>query len=165
MNLKRVKHDLKTSLWCGPAAMSAITGRTTSECREAIRDARYGDSGEGRSAVIKGVRNREVTQALRAMGWSVLLVYDAAAFTMRERPTLAKFLRKRRRTARSNALLINVTGHYVAVLRRKFLDNLQTVPVNVKDAHCRRARVKKAWMVWKTEAPAGRAHSQQGATS
>jgi len=46
---------------------------------------------------------------------------------------------------------VNVTGHYVTVTGRQFIDTFQTEPVSLSEAHCRRARVRAAWIVRRSD--------------
>lgn len=138
MKLHKINHDYKTTLWCGIAALATITGRPTSECRAAIHHVRGQAYGE---AAVKGIYCHEITRALNAFG------YTATRIQLSGRPTLAGFLRTRTPEQRAGICLLNTTGHYVTVSGRKFIDNQQSEAVNLADAHCRRARVRNAWII------------------
>lgn len=145
MELHAVKHDYKAALWCGPAALSAITGKSTKVCRDAVRKVYEVKQGCKR-APIKGVKNWEMCDALRLLGYRVMEV-DTFYAPMLSRPTLARYLRRRKGITTTATLLINVTRHYVVVRGRKFVDNTQPNPVFIGAAKGRRKRVRFVWMI------------------
>lgn len=144
MKLHPVRHDYKSGLWCGIAALSAISGRRTSECRLAILDTRSNRGVDNRT--VMGLHNWEVLGALFALGFNAVNVGRFVG-PMRERPTLARFLRERHPNIRRAVLLLELTGHYVTVSARKFVDNHQPEIANIRDSGYRRSRVKNAWFI------------------
>jgi hypothetical protein len=149
MKLHKIKHDLKSTLWCGPAALSAVTGEPTSRIHGIIKGLR------GNDKPIIGVRNSELVKAARILGFELEPIFDAFAEWRAMPacglpliyPTLAKFVRVNR-DALKDPVIINVTGHYVTVHRRTFVDNnVNPEGVRLKTAPHRRCRVKRAWRV------------------
>lgn len=153
MKLHAIQHDLKTTLWCGPAALSAVTGKSTSHVHEAIRQSM---NPAYRHKPIKGVSNTILVRAAELLGCEVIahfsfvnelrLNYGRIGFNPKP-PTLAKFCRDHRELLRSEILIINITGHYVTVSGRSFIDNHTGKVVLLSSAPFRRARVQAAWII------------------
>ncbi len=57
-----------------------------------------------------------------------------------ERPTLARWLRERYPFQMDRIYLVNITGHFVVVRGRKFVDNKTMEPVFIRQAPGRRSR-------------------------
>ena len=138
--LHPVKHDLKSTLWCGPAALSAISGRPTSEIHGILKQVRNSDR------PIKGIYNRELKAAAERLGYRLEPVFQwcAGAPASWKRPTLAKFVRENRQEL-GLPVVVQVTGHYVVVHKQTFMDNFCPEGVRLKRAPHRRCRVKNAW--------------------
>ena len=158
MKLHPIRHDLKTILWCGPAALSVTTGQPTSVIHKLI----MARTGRPR---VKGVSNVALKRVALDLGYQLIPVFDAQQDpryyemlpstcnpgTMvkwpKNPPTLAKFLREHREAVRQAPVIINVTRHYVVVHGRTFVDNQNRTPLPVKKAPGRRRRVLRAWKV------------------
>lgn len=144
MRLHKVKHDHRGLCWCGPAAVSALTGRGTAEIIAILKQV----SGRRR---IKGVYNGWIAKALQRLGYSMFLrnVYGA------NKPTLARWTREHPVTRRTKFLLIQVTGHYVVVHGRKLIDSRYKDGVFLGQAKgLRRKRVRKVFIVTEMESEA-----------
>jgi hypothetical protein len=112
--------------YCGPAAVAALTGVTTTKAAEFIRTA------YNRKA-IRRVYPEELVHALKEMG------YRATYSLVSGKPTMAKWLREREDRNAANILFL--TGHFVAVKGNKFVDNHTKEPVWISKAPGRRKRV------------------------
>lgn len=144
MKIKAIKHDLKTTLWCGPAALAAITGEPTSRVMAALKQA----TGRGR---VMGVYNHELRKAGAILG----VRFDAIptpCVPKAEQPTLARWLRENKQRYAENPVVITVTNHFVTVQGRSFIDNHTKKPVSLKKAPHRRCRVVQA-MIAKSAEP------------
>lgn len=158
MKLHEIKHDLKTVLWCGPAALSAVTGKPTSYVVQAIRQS---VNPAYRNKPVKGISNEILRRAGELLGCEMVKHFD---YAMEHRnmfnaprplfqtvkwnpPTLAKFCRDHKELLRHEILIINITGHFVTVSGRSFIDNHTGKPVPLSKAPFRRARVHVAWIV------------------
>lgn len=137
--LHPIRHDLPTILWCGPAALSVTTGYPTSVIHRAIR--RH----TGRR-FVKGVSNAHLALAAKELGFRLVPVFDYF-YAGIGKPTLAAFLRMYSDQVAKAPIIVNVTGHYVVVHGRTFIDNQVKVPVSSSKAPGRRRRVKRAWAV------------------
>lgn len=159
MKLHAIKHDLKTALWCGPAALSAVTGKPTSHVVEAIRQS---VNPAYRNKPVKGVSNEILRRAAELLGCDIIChfnyIMERRNASVDERlsrhrigtwrpPTLAAFCRQHRELLRHEILIINITGHYVTVSGRSFIDNHTGKVVPLSEAPFRRARVQVAWIV------------------
>lgn len=133
MKLHKINHDLKTVLWCGPGALATLTGLPTSRIMAVLRHV------TGRRTV-KGVYHSEIIKAGEFLGlrfWP----------QMTRRQTLARWTAEQRHLLHAGAVLLSVSHHYVTVSGRMFNDNWTKVPVPLKKAPRRRARVRAAWHV------------------
>jgi hypothetical protein len=150
--LHPIKHDLPGTLWCGPAALSAVTGEPTSRIHDIIKKIR------GDNKPVKGVRNSELVKTAFVLGYALEPMFDyleewgklpycGRPPLSRFKPTLARFVRLNRKELARFPMIVNVTGHYVVVSGRTFLDNNVGAAVPLKKAPRRRCRVKKAFRV------------------
>jgi hypothetical protein len=119
--------------WCGPAALSIITGLDYETCRSALT--RIGNR------TIKGSYNHEMVAALRFFGYTI------EQDDYPSRPTLAAWTRRRKGDDATAMFLVNITRHYVVVQGRKACDNVTRTPVFLKDMRLRRSRVERVWKV------------------
>lgn len=148
----KINHDLKTALWCGPAAISAVTGAPTSQIVALAKKF------TGRQ-VIKGMNVYTLRQVLNALGYRTEEAYSALRAWTFERgsdlrdPTLAKWTRENREKFSRLPCIVMTTSHYVTVKGRSFIDNHTKKPVPLSKAPWRRARVAQAWQVQKVEGP------------
>jgi hypothetical protein len=138
LNAVSGKLNKNRSTWCGPAAISIITG-CGYDCAVDLMK-----SVSGRP-MIKGVYNGWMLQALRRLGYDCGTPEEFTDW----RPTLAWWLRTRDPEDMQTTYLVNVTHHYVVVRGRKIADNKTTVPVFLRQYPRRRARVIKAWKIVK----------------
>ena len=151
MKLHNIKHDYRAKLWCGIAALATITGKKTSECREAVlavREKNYEANGFSASEIsrhVTGMYNWELLGALKLMGFNSSQSHDYFNVPMKSRPTLAAWLKTRQQ--KNAVMVVNVTGHYVVISGRKFIDSRHDAPVPQSKAHCRRKKVKAAWVI------------------
>jgi hypothetical protein len=142
--LKVVKNDTPTRAWCGPTVVSCITGKKVSKVREAIRKVR-GPRSDGTKAAIMGTTTYEVRSAFAALGWRMDRVKSDKIAGL----TLAAWLRQREKGDLST-YVVEVTGHWVAVRGRMFVDTFtKGEPVTIGKAPGRRKRVVAVYRVTK----------------
>jgi len=103
-----VNQPSRGNRYCGPAAISALTGITTTDAARLLRHV------TGRRS-ITGVYCSDVIQALRLVG---MTVYSVDSWN--ETPPTITQWRKRRP---SGDLLVSVTGHLITVKGNRFWDN------------------------------------------
>jgi hypothetical protein len=121
-------HDIHGgSRWCGPAALTALTGRPTDEMAAEIRKV------TGRK-MITYVYASELQETLESLGYTTRLEYITG-----EKPTLARWLRERE--DRNAFTIVLVTRHFVTVKGVKLVDNRVKKPVFIRKAPGRRKRV------------------------
>lgn len=131
--------------WCGPSAISAITGWSVDEA------ARWLWQRRGKKGTPKGVRGTypsEVCACLGAAGFGTLRI-RTRRLGHDDRPTLAEWMRKRGPELRKATVLLSVGHHWVVVRGRKFVDSHTLEPVSIRKAPHRRSRVKYAFVVVK----------------
>ncbi len=144
MKLHTVSSKRTNRIYCGPAAISAVSGRSI-ECAESwinyYRNARL-------DKVVVGSYSTELIAALHELGYRSKRteVYDS-----KNSPTLAAWLRKR--SNRNAMVIVVLTSHFVVVKGNKFVDNFTMNPVFIRKAPHRRSRVKEIISVTTNETP------------
>jgi hypothetical protein len=122
--------------WCGPAALSIITGRDYDDVRFTLRAVSHRKR-------IMGVSVREMKEAFVAMGYEV---EDADRYLSFERPTLAQWYR-RTKPEPGKVYLLTLTNHYVVISGRKIADNLNPGSVFFGKYAKKRQRVRRVMLV------------------
>jgi hypothetical protein len=148
--LHPINHDKGGTLWCGPAALATVTGLPTSKVHAALQRV------TGRR-VIKGVTNTALNKAANLLGYKLVKIWDVwvddpGGFKVKRsfQPTLARFSKEFRAYYQGDVpVIVNVTGHYVTIHKRTFIDNQVKVATPLWRAPHRRCRVKRAWQVVK----------------
>lgn len=129
--------------FCGPAALSAITGMTA-ECGAAWINVRRGVPLHYR---VRSSVDEEIRFALENTGWRLRMVPRSAVSEFAHfPPSLAAFLRGRREPFGTALLLLTVGHHYVVVAGRRIADNQQGL-VGIGASHHRRKRVRRCYVV------------------
>jgi len=152
MKLNTFKPTKGLRNWCGPTALSILTGRTIGYCAklsaEIASRQRYRHSyNQGWHSVkhtaktIKGVDNSEMEYAANKMGFRFKRVVPVAD------NTLFKFMEDMTGPIWKEALLINVTDHYVVAQRGICYDNHDTTGTDSRKFWCRRRKVLHVWIV------------------
>jgi hypothetical protein len=137
------------TMYCGPAALSIITGKTVEELGLAGR---------------KGMRENEVKSILFRNGFKTTgIVFKQDSFSRTRHdpywvdfvhdeivfmgPTLAKFLRERTPDQRRKTMIITAGNHFVVVELDWLTDNHHTDGIAISDYPHRRRRVRDAMIV------------------
>jgi hypothetical protein len=173
--LKPIKNDIQTILWCGPAAISAVTGEPVSKIVAMMKHL----SGK---RCVKGVSTGLMQRTLTMLGWEATTIHrfdrtkvpygqaapirlaDGSRMTVitggehnyveaKNRPTLARYCRQHREDFQEHACIIETTGHYVAIFGRRFCDNHTKEPVFLRKSPHRRARVQRVLQIKKVGGP------------
>ncbi|MBU2325896.1 MAG: hypothetical protein KJ755_00850 [Alphaproteobacteria bacterium] len=149
--LRDVVNDTKSRPFCGPMAVAAITGEPISRVRDAFRLVRYGEGWihYTRAPAIMGTLAHEVARVLRLFGFigSWRLVDD--------RPTLAAWLEARAGVERTHPLVVQVTGHWIALSGWEFCDTRSRGRVvDAEEAPGRRKRVRRVFVITERCTPA-----------
>jgi hypothetical protein len=168
--LRTVKNDVTTTLWCGPAAISAVTGESVSKIMNIMRQL------SGRQT-IKSVPYWLLQRTLATLGWEAVTLHKfdrrkvepkverlSASITVtsgigsewveaKQRPTLARYCREHRQDFQEHACIVGITGHYVAVYGRRFCDSHTSEPVFLRKSPHRRTRVEQVFQIRKIGGP------------
>jgi hypothetical protein len=167
--LQPVKNDIKTILWCGPAAISAVTGEPVSAIVAIMKHL----SGKSR---IKGVTTGLLQRTMTMLGWEAATIqrfdsekisghveiigditvqhgYATKYVPTKKRPTLARYCREHRVDFAEHACIIELSTHWVAVYGRRFIDNHTKEPVFLRKSPHRRARVQRVLQIKKVGGP------------
>lgn len=137
MKLHPIVHDLKTVLWCGPGALATISGQPSSVCMKALRDSTWVDR------PIKGVSCGMLVKAAARLGYRL----TALPMPSNHKLTMARWTQENAAAFAQNPVVLVVANHYVTIKGRSFNDNWCKVPMPLKKARLRRARVCSAYRV------------------
>lgn len=134
--LYEIHHDFPGRLWCGPAAIAAVTGAPTSRAVSAIKAVRdkYGDF----VGPVKGTWPNEIARAIGRIRptWSIEVIHFEYFKT-----TLAQWRNYHRQ---SNLIyVVAITGHFLAVAGNKLMDDNNREWIPVSEYHKQRAIVRK----------------------
>ncbi len=139
--LHPIRHEgTVTRTWCGPSAISALTGWTVDEA------ARWIWAHRGRKGTPQGIRGTlsgEVRSCLSAAG------LGTSRLRVEGTPTLAQWLRRRGPELRKATVLIVAGNHWIVVKGRKLVDSHTKTPVGIGKAPHRRKRIEAAYLVLK----------------
>jgi hypothetical protein len=139
------KYDVSTRAFCGPTAMSAVTGEPISVIRDAIRQASGRmKTSDGRAFPIMRVSNITLISAMKFLGWDVQEFGIAAigGNTLR----LGVFLDDR---GNDGPFIVNVTGHYYAVAHGEICDSFIGLPTDIVRFIRGRRRWVQKWWKWR----------------
>lgn len=135
------RKDLGHNRYCGPAAVSIITGRTAECAVRWMLVARGYEPGE-RNGGIKGSWASEVSRALHALGYTL-----GMGRCVEGRPTLARWLRERTPAQRARTYLVSAGQHFLVVRGNKIACGLTGSPVNLRAYPHRRKRMQTVYPV------------------
>lgn len=136
--------------WCGPAAMTVVTGKSYDDCCAAILHSRnqHGREYVGRltprgftcdrgPAFVKGTYPYEIAGGLRAMG---VKLHSTPIGALGK--TLARFLRERTKEERDAYIIVGLRGHWIVVKGNKAWDSCTPARGEwIRKMHSRRSRV------------------------
>lgn len=154
MNLHPVTDGPRKNRWCGPAVLSALTGRTTDDVADLIRRI------TGRRQVTR-TSAQELEQVLKLHGlrmvpfskWRSAAYGDS--YGKPTRPTFAAWLRRMLPFRTPGRVFLVDQHHWVLVSGRRFVDSLTRDVVTIKHEKVRRrARVVRVWEIVKAEGAA-----------
>ena len=131
--LFQIQHDGKRTLWCGPAAIAAVTGHPTSVISQILR--------EDRGHPTKGVFHGELFRAMRRLGYKWVKTVRPTVKKM----TLARFAAEHKEDFATQPLIVALSSHYVVLAGNRFVDSGTKDPVWISSAPHRRSIVQEAW--------------------
>ena len=149
MTLHTPVYDVRTRAFCGPTAMSAVTGLPISQIRDAIRKASGKElTADGRAYPVMGIRNVDMIVAMELLGWRAIwtVFNNNAEIGTPDWYRLDDFLSDH---ARSGPFIVEVTGHYIAVSYDEVCDTFTKLPIPVERWKRGRKRWVRSW--WKFE--------------
>jgi hypothetical protein len=139
-------YDVRTRAFCGPTAISAVTGEPISVIRDVIRSVgNYAERGTPgrRASPIKGVSTKDLLAAMEKLGWKVVDKMPGVDYRLppaeRMKPyRFASFLDEH---GHDGPFIVNVTGHYYAVSHGEVCDTFTCLPKDI-------AKFKRGWKRW-----------------
>jgi hypothetical protein len=141
--LKPVRNPDKIKTWCGPGALSILTGNRVEYCARKIAKVRN----EARRTSwftpkrIQGVQNYEMRHALEQMGYQMIKLLDVEDITLGR--WIDTYCTKHHRAI----ILVNVTDHYVVTHLGQVNDNRSKRPCPVQEHSSRRCKIQNAWII------------------
>jgi hypothetical protein len=96
------------NVWCGPAALSAVTGCSTDLAALLVARDRYATDCARRIRGVRGTYTAEICRALNRLGWNAV----PNTFPSHDRESLASWLRRFRGDRR--ARIVSAANHWVA---------------------------------------------------
>lgn len=139
-NLDKIGTNPSGSTWCGPAAISAVTGLDYEVIAAAINN----DRNRMPKAAIKGAYLHELQRALTALGFRTRIV----DFPWRpgRSLTLGQWIRSQDLATRAAKHIVLVTGHFVAVHNVTVSDI--SGAIHLREHSCHRKQVQQILQVW-----------------
>jgi len=125
------------SIYCGPAALMAVTGKAYEDVRACIN--RYRNRKP--NAAVIGMWTHEIAWCLDR--WGVDCKRHHLAVPKKRRPTLGQFLKNRSTELVDKTIIITTSDHFVTVKGHMLVDNHTHVPVYVWSGPHLKTRVKK----------------------
>lgn len=151
--LMQVKRNAKSNGFCGPAALSLLTGEHVDDCVAAVREIRKARRPNKR-VCIRGMHNLEMLRVLRNLGFQYNPLHARPDYPVRPRskhagnaPTLAQFLRWKRDRTPSQRFLLCTRNHYLVLRGNKIYDNNNPTGVFIRQYNHRRKRITAVWEV------------------
>lgn len=167
MKLRPVTKLNNETAWCGPSVISSITGFPVADIVRVIKDQRIA-RGVGHTERYKEVRDEEdcfmyqtsikverpvkgthlleLNYCLNHYGYTLSRATKNKVVNYNGNPpTIARWLKTRK--DRNEMNLVSAGHHWQLVKGNKFVDSFTQVPVFIRKAPHRRARVKDVWQV------------------
>lgn len=136
MKLHPVLHAAKANHYCGPSALSALTGLDTGRCAALFRRI------SGRRC-IKSLHRAHMRAALHELGYSSNHSFEARQDKAHRRPTLRQWAKDKL----PGIHLVVVGNHYALVEGRRYVCGMTRRIVALKDSPKIRARVSDAYLI------------------
>lgn len=136
MKLHPVLHAAKANHYCGPSALSALTGLDTGRCAALFRRI------SGRRC-IKSLHRAHMRAALHELGYSSNHSFEARQDKAHRRPTLRQWAKGKL----PGIHLVVVGNHYALVEGRRYVCGMTRRIVALKDSPKIRARVSDAYLI------------------
>jgi hypothetical protein len=139
--LKPVKRAAKGhNRFCGPAALSIITGIDTAEASAVIRFV-------NKKRSVTGTHDWEIIKSLNLLGYHVSSAAKLNPLTPKTNPTLAAWLKSDERDGKTLYLVV-AGNHWQVVQGRRYCCGLSSNIVSIRDAKVkRRARVTAVYRI------------------
>ena len=137
-------YDIRTRAFCGPTAMSAVTGEPISVIRDAIRHVSGRvETADGRAYPVMGVSSEDLVDAMQLLGWEVIEKRETEN-NRRNIFRLGDFLDE---YSNDGPFIVCVTSHYYAVSHGEICDTAICLPKEITRFKRGRARWVQQW--WK----------------
>jgi hypothetical protein len=138
-------YDVRTRAFCGPTAMSAVTGERISVIRDALRHVSGRvETADGRAYPVKGVYDDDLVNAMQLLGWEVI-ASETENYNRSGIFRLGDFLDE---YGDDGPFIVCVTGHYYAVSHREICDTAICLPKEITRFKRGRARWVRGWWMF-----------------
>ena len=129
--LYQIVKDVPGHLWCGPAAIAAITGEPVSKVLYAAKRVTTRES-------IRRMWCSEIVATLHELGRPRAETFGFVG----PYPTLAQWRKTRDEELHVRPVIAFITGHFIAVAGNRVVDHEFTDPIYLSDHPNQRKRVK-----------------------
>jgi len=145
--LKPVRNPEKMRAWCGPGALSILTGNRVEYCAKKIAKLRNHGRRKGwwTAKRVRGCGNFEMRYILDHMGYEMIGLHDYQCKGKTLQGWINTYSSKHHRAI----CLVNVTEHYVVTHLGQVNDNRTKRPCPVEEHHSRRCFIDNVWIVRK----------------
>lgn len=149
VNKYPIQHDMDGLVWCGPAAVSAITGATTTQIRDLIRKHRKDPTHR-----VLGTTAEDLEYALRKLGHQVEYSYMYGG-KLDVAPTLSQWIKETADERHEGlAYLISLQGekkencgHWAVILNDEYICSMTQKWVPLDKAKFKRRRVDTVYTI------------------
>jgi hypothetical protein len=134
-----IKHNMRSVLFCGPAAISAATGLRTSVVCDMVQRLR------GNQKPVTSMSGREVVDTVECFNFRAEGIW--CPHISLANPTLVQFQRHFRDLITPFPTIVNLKGHFVVLQGDHLVDTWTKAAVPFAQAPHRRRRVEYAWRI------------------
>lgn len=149
--LKPIRNPEKVRTWCGPTALSILTGNRVEYCARKVAKLRN----EGRRKAwwsakrVRGVSNFEMRYVLDHMGYQLIRLHDHDC----KGKTLQGWINSYSSKYHRAICLVNVTDHYVVIHLGQVNDNRSKQQCPVEEHSSRRCKIENVWIIKRRSKP------------
>lgn len=145
--LKPVRNPEKIATWCGPAAISILTGNRVEYCARKIAKFRNNGNNKGYWSVrrVKGMGNFEMRYILDFMGYQLIRLHDHDC----KGKTLQGWINTYSSKYHRAICLVNMTHHYVVTHLGQVADNRVPEGCPIAEHSSRRCKIYCIWIIKK----------------
>lgn len=154
MKLHPVIHNHNGILWCGHAAMAAITGRTSKDCLHYLKQSAKDLSLHGPEVTrrLKGIYESELTRALNYFAYDCKLLHHSRIYNFEKLPDNSLIDNVKKFRSPHVIYLAVVPNHFVVFQRDIVIDNSYPRGIRINDYPRKDQETMALWEVTQLQA-------------